>query len=298
MLSVLLPALQQTLLFLPLCFGIYLTYRIMATTDLTVEATFVLGAGAFAHLVTLNCNQYVAVLIAIAAAGAVGLVVALIQKMAKLNALITSILAIFMLYSINFKVLGRPNISLLSTNTLIQSLQMSHPAILWSGIGMLMLTLAITLCLLLHSRFGLLLRAFGDNNALLQHLAKNRLLILISGLVVSNGLAAFSGVLTAQVNGYADVNMGLGVALTAIGSMIIGLTVVNQLRGTHARFKAAYELFGCCLGVLTYFIAMNALLYLGLDPIYMKLALGVVLLFFLSSSQIKNRGEQHVESCA
>ena len=95
--SVLLPAIEQMLLFMPLCFGIYITYRIMRITDLTVQATFVLGAAVFARLVTAHYNEAIATLTGVSVGAVAGIIVAMMQKFAKLEALITSILAIFML---------------------------------------------------------------------------------------------------------------------------------------------------------------------------------------------------------
>ncbi|MCH9644758.1 MAG: ABC transporter permease [Gammaproteobacteria bacterium] len=287
------PALQQSLLFLPLCFGVYLSYRIMDVIDLTVEATFVLGAGVFAHFVTLHMNQYLAMLLGIAVASFIGVIVACVQKFAKIDALITSILAIFMLYSVNFMVMGRPNVSLIATPTLIQTLQYAHPMALLAALSLLMLVLGAVYCYFIHSKTGLLLRAYGDNKQLLTQLSKNHFVLLVLGLAVGNGLAGLSGILTAQFNGYADINMSMGVALTAIGSMIIGVTFVNYCRPDNAAYKSYFELLGCVGGVFVYFLAMNVLLYLGVNPIYMKLALGVVLLIFLSSSQMKPRRFSH-----
>ncbi len=262
----------------------------MDIVDLTVEATFVLGAAVFAHLMILHVNQYCAMLLGIGFAAFIGVVVAVIQKITKLDSLITSILAVFMLYSINFKVMGRPNINLLSVPTFIQQLQYDHPNLLLMGLFLAMIVVVLIYFVFIKSELGLLLRVFGDNRSLLVKLSKNDLVLLATGLAISNALAGFSGVLTAQFNGYADINMGKGVALTAIGAMIVGVTLVNYCRQNACVYKAPFELFGCFIGVVFYFLIMNLLLSIGIDPIYMKLALGAVLLVFLSIGQAnKNR---------
>lgn len=288
--SVIITALQQALLFLPLALGIYISYRILAITDLTVEGTFVLGAAVFARLLTAGMHEVTALLLALLAGGLAGAVVAMIQRFAKIDSLIASILAIFMLYSVNFKAMGRPNISLLNTHSLIIDLQNQQPLLLWFLISLFAIVLIALLALLLHSRLGLLLRAYGDNVQVLSHLGKNSLVLLVFGLVISNLLAALSGVLTAQINGYADINMGLGMALTAIGSMMIGLTVVKNLRHHDAPYRALFELPACFLGVFIYFAIVNGLLVIGVDPIYLKLLLGLVLIFFLSTAKRKGDG--------
>ena len=128
------------------------------------------------------------------------------------------------------------------------------------------------------------MRTFGDNRSLLKQLRVNDTVILVIGMMISNALAALSGVLTAVVNGYADINMSAGVALTAIGAVIIGLTSVKTVQVSR-HYQPGLELLGCVLGVLVYFLLLNGLLIMGVNPLYMKCVLGVVLLVFLSMRQ-------------
>ena len=128
------------------------------------------------------------------------------------------------------------------------------------------------------------MRAFGDNRSLLKQLRVNDNVMLVIGMMISNALAAFSGVLTAVVNGYADINMSAGVALTAIGAVIIGLTTIKTLKKSQY-YRPGLELLGCVLGVLVYFLLLNGLLVIGVNPLYMKCVLGVMLLVFLSMRQ-------------
>jgi len=120
---VLIDALQQTLIFIPLILGIYLTYQVLATTDLTPDGTFVLGAAIFARLITSGVSQTVSTIAALLGGLLAGFAVCALQRIAKINSLIASILAVFMLYSINFAILNQPNISLLNTSTLLGNLQ-------------------------------------------------------------------------------------------------------------------------------------------------------------------------------
>ena len=103
------------------------------------------------------------------------------------------------------------------------------------------------------------------------------------GLSISNCLAALTGTLSAQVNGFADINMGFGVALVGIGAIIIGRHIL-----IHANnFNAFKEIFSCLIGILFYFIALGVLLRIGIDPTNLKLILGIVL--FISLSSVKER---------
>jgi putative ABC transport system permease protein len=280
--SIIIPAYQQMLLFLPLAFGMYVTYCVMNTTDLTVEATFVLGAALFAKVLMTLSDSYVACLIAIVLPSLAGLGVAMMRKFARIDSLIASVLAIYMLYTINFTVMGRPNINLLSTHLWLLNDQHTHPWLVWGAITLGMFLLAVILVVLLHGRFGLLLRAIGINEPLAKMLGENVFGLLILGLMLSNSLSALSGVLTAQINGYADIGMGTGMALTAIGAMMIGMTVFRRHQALH--FNAALDLLACASGVLVYFIVLNTLLALDVNPIYLKLLMGLLLVFFLSGA--------------
>ncbi len=292
--NILFNAMTQMLLFVPLCVGIYITYRIMQITDLTVEGTFVLGAAIFARLLELHYPQAVAFTGAVVGGAAIGVLVALMQRYGKLDPLITSILAVFMLYSVNFEVMARPNISLLSADTLVQHLQMQSPLKLIVFLLLLSSILVYLLCLLMRSRMGLLLRVFGRNKYLLSVVSAKSLLLLVFGLLVSNALAACSGVLTAQVNGYADISMGLGVALTAIGSMVVGLTLVDKLRISMRAYSCVVEITASIFGVFVYFLLLNLLLFYGLNPILMKLVVGMLLFLFLACGAARSKEVAYV----
>ncbi|MCX7126112.1 MAG: ABC transporter permease [Gammaproteobacteria bacterium] len=291
MLTILLNTLQQTLIFLPLAFGVYLSYDILMITDLTVEGTFVLGAAIFARLITLGFNQITCVIAALIGGALIGIGVTVMQRVAKINSLIAGILAVFMLYSVNFAVMNRPNISLLNNHIFLQYLQDYHASALTVFLFTFNLFLAIILCLLMHSRTGLKMRAFGCNPHLLKKLGKNPAIYLGMGLAISNSLSALCGVMSAELDGYADIHMGLGMALTAIGAVVIGKKLVSSFIKSD-RFNAVIGMFACLLGAFIYFLILNGLLVIGINPIYLKLFLGLVLVAFLSTAHYtKQRGE-------
>lgn len=296
MLTILINTLQQTLLFLPLVIGIYLSYSILLVTDLTVEGTFVLGAVIFARLITLGFNQLTSVLIALLGGACIGIAVAIMQRLAKINSLIAGILATFMLYSVNFAIMQRPNLSLLNSDILLQHLQNQAPWILTMDLLLFIILLSIAIYFFLNSQLGLQLRAFGCNPHLLKKLGKKPAIYLGIGLACSNLLSALCGVMTAQVDGYADIHMGLGVALTGIGAVVIGEKLVSPFFKTE-QFSALAGLLGCFIGAFIYFLILNGFLVLGLNPIYLKLFLGLVLILFLSTAHYtKQRGELYASA--
>jgi putative ABC transport system permease protein len=258
---------EQSLLFFPFTLGIYLSFCILRTTDMTTEGSFVLGAGVFARLAGLN--PFLGLAMAMGFGALAGLGVSRIQAHEKINSLMAGIIGLFILYSVNFQVMGRPNISLMSIPKISPFYVFSLIAFLTVIVGLLML-----------SRVGLLLRAFGTNQSLLGILGKNVEGYRMLGLALSNALAALCGALTAQVNGYADLGMGFGMTLTGISAVVIGQRLMTRFFRVPL-FNIAMEIFSCFLGVMIYFVAINMLLSYGVNPIYLKCVLGFVLIFLL-----------------
>lgn len=289
--ATLMTALLQTLFFIPLTIGVYLSYRILAVTDLTVDATFVLGAAVFARLITLGFNQPTSIIVAIVAGALIGLLVAIMQHVVKINSLIASILAVFMLYSINFQIMQKPNISLLDTHTTLGQLQIANNTMLLIIMLSIIAVLILMLCIFLYSRAGLLLRAYGSNIKLLRSIGKSPLLFLIIGLSLSNALAAFCGVINAQINGYADLNMGMGMALTAIGSVVIGQHLMQKLFYKKNKFNPFIDCLSCFLGTYLYFTLVNYFLLIGINPVNLKLVLGLVLILFFGTAKYSRHRE-------
>lgn len=138
---------------------------------------------------------------------------------------------------------------------------------------------------------GLSLRAFGCNPHLLKKLGKNPAIYLGIGLAISNMLSALCGVMTAQLSGYADIQMGLGMALTAIGAVVIGKKLLSGIIKSD-QFSAITGACSCFLGAFIYFLILNVLFNMGLNPIYLKLFIGIILVVFLSTAHYtKQRGE-------
>ncbi len=273
--------LTQSLLFFPLTLGIYFSYRILQITDLTVEGSFVLGAAIFARLISLSIDPYTASIIAIIGGILSGFFVASLQKKGKISPLIAGILALFMLYSINFQILGQPNISLLGKHTLIGNLQYTNPFLMWSVVGALAIGLSGAIYMLLKSRFGYVFRGYGFNQNLIKKLGHSVMTYRFLGLALSNCLAAICGIFTCQVNGYTDINMGLGMTLTGIGTVVIGIEIVHFFNKKRDEFLPFLEIFCCFLGVVLYFTVVYTLLRLNISPVNLKLFIGLILVLFL-----------------
>lgn len=283
--ELLIQAFSQTLMLLPLIFAVHLSYYIIKVTDVSVEGSFVLGAATFATLLAIQCPPLLAISLGCLAGAAAGFGVSCIQRYAKVDDLLSGILGLFILYSFNFSIMDKPNISLFNISSLTYIQAGTHFFYLTLGIASL---LAISFFTLMNSRLGLLLKAFGVNKKLLAQLGQGKTIYLFTGLMLSNAMAAFSGILTALNNGYADVNMGQGIAVTAIGIVVIGRKLTELFFPNDCN-KPSFHIFGCLLGGYFYYLFLNVFIYFGVSPLKLKMLLGLVLIGFLATSQIKRR---------
>jgi putative ABC transport system permease protein len=273
----------QSLTFLPLSLAISISYSILRATDMTLDGSFVLGAGVFARLITQGCSPPLAGIIALFSGASCGMMVSLIQRGGKVDPLLAGILAYFILVSANLAVMGKPNINLLSQTTLLSSAFSISELTGWSVVACYSIAICIVTCLAINSRFGLILRGLGDNPALLQRLGKNIETYRLAGFAFTNLLSAASGCLTAQTVGYADIGMGFGMTLTGIGAIILGQQILRFFIKKSAP-RIVFEFTACLIGVFIYFLAINGLLRLDINPVYLKMVLGMILILFLRTA--------------
>lgn len=276
----------QSLPFLPLALAIYISFNLMNATDLTLDGSFVAGAGVFAKLISMGVSPMLSGFAAMFAGVCTGTFVACMQRHQRIDALLAGILATFILTSGNLIMMGRPNINLLSQNTLVSSAFAISDTRGYCLVGLMVAILCGAALLLLKSSFGLRLRAFGDNPHLFTRYGFATERYRCFGFALTNCLAACAGCLTAQTVGYADINMGVGMTLTGLGAIIAGQQLTMRfLKKNHLRI--GFEFLACLVGVLLYFALMNTLLRLGVDPLYLKIVLGLILIFFLRNAHVK-----------
>lgn len=284
-------SIEQSLIYIPLILGVYISFKVLKLTDLTADGSFVLGAGIFSRLLSDGVPYGLCLPAALAGGFSVGLVLAFIQKRDRVPSIVASILCVFMLYSVNLLIMGRPNISLLSVSYFFNVMEDSGSFLPRLFIGGAALFMVVSLMILMQSKYGLLCRAFGSNYALMERLRYSPERIRSLGLGMSNMCYASSGILYAHVQGFADINMGMGVALIGIGAVIIGLQLFahfNLLR--EAYFRANREILACLFGIFFYFFAINCLLIFHVDPLYLKMMLGIFLttIFVTRMKGLKN----------
>lgn len=263
--------LEQSCLMFPLVLGIYLSFSVLKIADLTVDGTLVLGAAVFARLVTSQVPIPLAMAAAILAGMLSGVVVALVQRKNRIDPLIAGILMAFILNSLSLVIMQRPNIGLLGLSS-------AHERGIM--LALLIPVLSIGLSVFLMARIGLWLKAFGNNPDLVAMLGRDPECLRMMGLSLSNGLAALSGTLIAQASGYADINMGFGQALIGIAMILVGRQLLHIFKRRDL-IKDATALLFTFIGVVMYFVLTNEVIRYGLSPVYLKMAIGALLIVFL-----------------
>lgn len=255
-------ALEQGFAYGFLVLGVYLTFRVLDFPDLTVDGSLPLGAAVSAVAITAGINPFVSLLLALAAGFCAGMVTGVLNTKFGILHLLASILTMIALYSVNLRVMGRPNMTLLGQPTVLQPFSERGLSI-FIGAPLLfgLLSLLALLCLfwLLNTAFGLAMQATGANRQMItsQGVATDRVIILTVGL--SNGLSAVSGALLCQSQGAADVSMGIGTIVAGLASVIVGET----LFGCRTIGRA---LFAALLGSVIYRLAIALALGLKLGP--------------------------------
>ena len=249
-------AIEVGLLFALVALGVYLSFRVLQFPDLTVDGSFPLGAAVCASLIVVEVNPYLASLAAAVAGAGAGMVTAWLNVRLKILHLLASILTMIALYSINLRIMGRPNIALLGETTVFTPLEalgeaVDMPTYVVLPIALFGLVILVKLALdwFLSSEVGLAMRATGVNPrmARAQGIHTNR--YILGGMALSNALVALAGALFAQSQGAADVTLGVGVIVVGLAAVIGGEAVMN----TATVFRAT---LACIIGSILYRLAV------------------------------------------
>lgn len=268
-------AVESGLMFGLVALGVYISFRVLEFPDLTVDGSLPLGAAVASTLIVHGWSPYLATLTAVFAGAAAGFVTAWLNVRLKILNLLASILTMIALYSINLRIMGRPNQALLGQNTVFDSLDAWHlPYYLQSLILYAVVAVGVMLALnwFLRSQTGLAMRATGANTRMAQAQGINTDRMTLLGMAVSNAMVALAGALFAQSQGGADVSMGLGVIVVGLAAVILGEAVMP----TRALWMATLScLVGSILYRLAVALALNAS-FIGLQAQDLKLITAVL----------------------
>ena len=232
----LISVLEQGLIYGLMALGVYITYKILDFPDLSVDGTFPLGAAVTAALIKAGVNPYLTLPIAFAVGLAAGICTGLIHVKFKVRDLLSGIIVMTGLYTVNLFIAGTNNVPLFSTDTIFRNEMLSGffgdniPQ--WLDIVIILIIVLICKVLLdlyMKTQSGYLLRAVGDNDVIVTALAKDKGNVKILGLAIANGLVALSGCVFAQQSRVFDISMGTGALVIGLASVIIGLSFFRRL---------------------------------------------------------------------
>lgn len=272
--------------------GVYITLRVLAFPDLTVDGSYTLGGATAAVLIASGLNPLLAIFIAMLMGFCAGLLTGLLNTWLRLPALLAGILMMVGLYSINLRIMGGANISLLRDVTIFDNvaglLGLSPNSIELSIIVAVAIAATIFFVLnwFLRTEMGLALRATGNNEQMVRGLGSDTNKNILLGCAISNGLVALAGSVVAQAQGFADAGMGIGMIVMGLASVIIGETLF------HPRSVAGL-LLASIVGAFAYRLIITIALRLGMAPGDLKLitALLVIIAMAVPFIQKKIRGE-------
>lgn len=286
MLDLVLSTVSQGLLWAIMALGVFLTFRVLDIADLSVEGTFPLGAAVAATLIDAGHSVWFAMLIALIAGCIGGTVTALLTTKLKIPALLSGILTMIGLYSVNLMIMGKANVPLLRAETvftLTEDLFGVSSVVATLIVGLIATTVVgVIMYWFFGTVLGTAIRATGCNPQMARAQGINTNVMVILGLLISNGLVALSGALVAQSNGFADVGMGTGTIVIGLASVIIG----EVLFGTRS-FKN--WLISVVFGSVVYRAVIAIVLELGMPPNDLKLFTAVLVAIALSLPLIKNK---------
>lgn len=271
--------LVQSLMYSAVAIGIMIPFRVLSLPDMSCEGSFPLGGCLVASVIAAGLNPYAATGLAIAAGGLAGAATAWLHLRFRIHSLLAGILVSTMLWSVDLRVLGKPNAPMTPTGSNVFDL--ASPQILQS-MGWQIAVLAVIAVLVVfglivffHTETGLSLRCVGANDRLAPALGIRSRNYVIGGFALANAIVAGGGALIAQQQGYADVTMGFGVVVNGLASLILGEALIG--RQTVWR-----QICAPLVGSLAYYQLVSLALATGLNPSDLKLLTGLFVIATLA----------------
>lgn len=271
--DVVINALEQGLLFALVAMGVYITYKILDFPDISVDGTFPLGASISAALLINGVNPWISILIATIGGAIAGSITGFLHVKLKISNLMSGILVMMGLYSVNLRIMGKSNIPLFNTNYIFKSTAVNSIFIILA----IVVVVKIILDLFLKTKAGFLLTAVGDNEQVVSSLGVNKNLVKVLGLAISNGLVALAGALTAQHQGFADVTMGTGIVVMGLAAVIIGVSIFGKISFIKATTLSIF-------GAIIYKLVIAIALWMKLNPNDLKILTAVLVAVALAAN--------------
>lgn len=286
--GIILGILEEGFLYGIMALGVYITYKILDFPDLSVDGTFPLGGAVTAVLIVLGVNPFLTLLISFAAGALAGVITGFIHVKFRVRDLLSGIIVMTALYSINLRIAGKSNVSIFSKPSIFEndmffwipdSLKRFTVVII---LGIIALIMKFLLDFYLRTKSGFLLRAVGDNQVLVTSLAKDQGKVKIIGLALANGFVALAGCIYTQKNGYFEISMGTGTIVIGLASVIIGINIFKNLTFVKATTAVI-------AGSIIYKACVASAISLGMAPSDLRLVTSILFLAILIISYERKR---------
>ena len=288
-------SISQGLIWGIMAIGVYITYRILDVADLTVDGSFATGGAVAVVLILNGYNLWLAMIVAFVAGLLAGAITGLLHTLMGIPPILAGILTQLSLYSINLKIMGKANQSvnvnqtdLLVSLRWVKEFAFHNPLI---TVGVVLIVLIALLYWFFGTEMGCAIRATGSNLNMSRAQGINTGFNKVLGIMLSNGLVAFSGAFLAQYQGFADVKMGQGAIVIGLAAVIIGEALFGKI------FKNfALKLLSVALGSIIYYIVVQAVITMGLDANLLKLLSAAIVAIFLAVPYWKRQyTEKHMK---
>lgn len=293
--SIIIGIMEEGLIYAIMALGLYITYKILDFPDLSVDGTFPMGAAVTAMLILKGVHPALTLVLSFAAGLLAGCITGLIHVKLKVRDLLSGIIMMTALYSINLRIAGKANLPIFSKETIFENtfLDAAVPEALDPYLVCIILFVIVLVCkilldLFLKTRAGYLLRAVGDNEVLVTSLAKDKGMVKILGLALANGFVALAGCVYCQQKGFFEVSTGTGTMVIGLASVIIGTKLLKRFHGVKATTAVIF-------GSIVYKACVSLAIALGMAASDLKLITAVLFLIILVAS---NRKERKVKAYA
>lgn len=287
--SIIIGVLEEGLIYAIMSLGVYITYKILDFPDLSVDGTFPMGAALTAALILKGLPPVLILLIAFLAGALAGIITGLIHVRLKVRDLLSGIIMMTALYSINLRIAGKANLPIFSKETIFDNTWLNEimPESLMPYQVVIILLVIVVICKVLldwylQTRSGYLLRAVGDNDVLVTSLAKDKGVVKIVGLAIANGFAALAGCVYCQQKSFFEISIGTGTMVIGLASVIIGTKVFN-------RFGFLKATTAVILGSIVYKACVSIAIAMGMKPSDLKLITSILFLLILVFSNQKEK---------
>lgn len=265
--------------------GIYLSLKIFNIPDITTDGSYTLGAAITAIQLSNEGSWQIALLLSFIGGALAGTITGFIHTRLRVNALLSGILVMTALYSVNLIIMGRSNIPLLQVQHIFSTIQLMSNSYLNQLLIVLIIAIIIGLLLvyMLKTDFGIAMRATGNSESMVNAMGVNTNRMKIIGLGLANAHTALSGSIVAQFQQFSDINMGIGIVIFGLGAVMIGETTMDLIK----KQGIVWRIFGVLFGCVIFRLIIAFTLASGADPNLLKLITALVVLVFVSIPQFK-----------